>query len=80
MAKITIKLFASLAKFKPPQVGEPSFEITIIPGKTVEQVILELGLPAAKISTFSVNKKIVKEDQQLYDGDFVIFFPTIAGG
>jgi len=80
MAKITVKLFASLAKFKPPQAGDPSFEMTINPGKTIEHLILELGLPAAKISTVSVNKKIVKEDRQLYDGDFVIFFPTIAGG
>lgn len=80
MDKITVKLFASLAKFKPSQTTEPSFEITITPGATVEQVIHELGLPLDKIKTISVNNEIVKTNYQLQGADAVIFFPTIAGG
>ena len=80
MDKITVKLFASLAKFKPSQATEACFEIKIAPGATVEQVIHELGLPSDKIKTISVNNAIVKNNYQLHNADSVIFFPTIAGG
>jgi len=80
MAKITVKLFASLAKYKPSQADESTFAITVAPGNTVEQAILEMGLPLEKVRTVSVNQEVVKLDHHLYDGDIVTLFPTIAGG
>lgn len=80
MIKINVKLFASLAKYKPCHIDESTFERTISPGITVEQMIHEMGLPLDKVRTISVNGAIVRIDYHLYDGDTVILFPTIAGG
>lgn len=80
MAKITVKLFASLVKYKPSDEKESSFEMTITPGDTVQQLILQLGLPLDKVQVISVNQTVVKKDYQLNDGDTVNMFPTIAGG
>ena len=80
MYKITLKLFASLEKYKPSSTDEAAIEIAISPGITVEQVALEMGVPLEKIQTISVNQAIVGIDCRLYDGDTVILFPNIAGG
>ncbi len=80
MAKITVKLFASLTKFKPSHAENASFEMTVSPGDTVKQLILDLGMPPEKVQVISVNHQIVKSDCQLSEGDLVNFFPTIAAG
>lgn len=79
--KITVKLFASLARYKPSHIdaGSP-IEIMMTPGATVEEVIFEMGLPQDKVRTITVNEGIVKVDSQLYDGDVLTLFPSIAGG
>jgi len=80
MAKITVKLFASLTKFKPAHAENSSFEMSVKPGDTVKQLVIDLGMPPEKVKVISVNQKIVKSDCQLSDGDLVNLFPTIAAG
>lgn len=80
MAKITVKLFASFAKFNPSGAKGAAFDMTIAQGDTVDQVIEELGLPPDDVQIISVNQVVVKSDCQLGDGDTVNIFPTIAGG
>ncbi len=77
---ISVKLFASLAKYKPSHVESASFVVELNEGATVGELASELGIPKDKIRTISLNSKIVKIQAVLEDGDYLILFPAIAGG
>jgi molybdopterin converting factor small subunit len=77
---ISVKLFASLAAYKPYETDNPTCDIMLPEDATIEQLVLKLGIPVDKVRTISLNEKIVKSDIVLSDGDILILFPTIAGG
>lgn len=77
---ISVKLFTTLAKYKPSGSSESTFDLELNERTTIEQLVSQLGAPREKVKTISLNEKIVKLDAVLADGDVLILFPTIAGG
>ena len=77
---VTVKFFASLAAFSPCATDAPACDIAIDEHATIEQLITQLGIPADKVRTISLNGKIVKTDAMLADGDSLTLYPAIAGG
>lgn len=77
---ISVKLFASLAAYKPAEFDSPTCSIVTHDEATIEQLILQLGIPVDKVRTISHNEKLVKSDTILADGDILILYPAIAGG
>ncbi len=77
---ISVKLFASLAVYKPYATDKPTCDIVMQENATIEQLVLQLGMPVDKVRTISLNEKIVKSDAVLTNGDVLILFPAIAGG
>lgn len=77
---ISVKLFASLAAYKPYATDKPRCDIVMQEGATIKQLVVKIGVPADQVRTISLNDKIVKSEVVLSDGDVLILFPTIAGG
>ena len=73
---ITLKCFASLARFQP--AGAKAFPIAA--GETVAQVMARLGIPESEVALIFVGNVHRKPDTVLEDGDTVGFFPPIGGG
>jgi sulfur carrier protein ThiS len=78
--KIELHLFASLAEYMPPKVDDGSNFIQADEGVTINNVLLELGVPDEDVQIIFVNGIISKADDVLHDGDRLGVFPAVAGG
>jgi len=52
----------------------------LLPGTTVEQVVLSLRIPADLERLTVVNGRDAAPDQPLSEGDVLSLFPPLAGG
>lgn len=77
---ITIKLFAGLQKFLPPDRRGSSASLETTPGVTVADVIAQLGLPVEQAKLKLVNSTHAQLDDVLHDGDTLAIFPPVGGG
>jgi sulfur-carrier protein len=77
---VTVKLFASLARFSPGGLPGTPFEIFLPDSSSVQGVIDKLGVPSEEIKIAFVNGLICDSDWILKPGDEVGFFPPIGGG
>lgn len=77
MASVTVRLYATL---RPHVNGASSVEVEIQPGRTVEQILAELGVPAAQTRIIFVNHRAATLSCPLKGGDDVGVFPAIGGG
>jgi len=73
---VTIKCFATLSRFTPPDAE--AFAIT--PGETVADLVKRLGIPPAELKLVFINGAHVELDAPLADGDRVGLFPAVGGG
>ena len=73
---IELKLFANLAKYRPPG-GE---RLSIEPGQSIRQLLDAIGLPAEKAKLIFVNGVKGDLDTLLKGGERVGLFPPVAGG
>lgn len=73
---ITVKCFASLASFQPPNAE--AFPIT--PGEKVAEVMRRLGIPERSVALIFVDNVHQNPGTVLEDGATVGFFPPIGGG
>jgi len=73
---ITIKCFATLSRFTPPDAE--AFAIT--PGETAADLVARLGIPPADLKLVFINGAHVELDARLADGDRVGLFPAVGGG
>jgi len=55
-------------------------ELLLPAGKTVRDLIEELGLPASQVWVIRVNGEHVNPTHTLNDGDYVELFPLVGGG
>lgn len=78
--RLTVKLFATLGKFRPDAAGEKPFELQVHDGATVQKVIEMLGLPENVVRVVFVNGRARPLDWTLSDGDELGIFPPIGGG
>lgn len=76
MARITIKLYASLKKFLPASSENYPTE----PGITVKQLLEELGIPKEEVKIIFIDG--VKHDPEYFlkGGERVGIFPAVGGG
>lgn len=77
---ISVKLHASLAKYKPTEADSLKFTLKILEEMTITQLLVKLSIPDEDIKMISLNDKLVKDTSTLSDGDRLILFSTIAGG
>ena len=73
---ITLKCFASLARFSPPDAEAHA----IAPGETVASLVARLGIPPDELKLVFVNGDHVELATVLRDGDRVGLFPAVGGG
>jgi molybdopterin converting factor small subunit len=75
-AHIQLKLFASLGRFTPPHWKA----VAVTPGQTVQDVLLDLGVPLDDVQLVFVDG--VKGDltTMLQGGERIGVFPPVGGG
>ncbi len=83
--KITLKLFASLTDYLPPENKYTNMvELEVASDASIMQIIKPLALPAKMVHLVLVNGKYVEPDQRLtqtlVEGDVLAIWPPIAGG
>ncbi len=83
--KITLKLFASLTDYLPPENKYTNMvELEVASDASIMQIITPLALPAKMVHLVLVNGKYVEPEQRLTqtlaEGDVLAIWPPIAGG
>ena len=83
--KITLKLFASLGDYLPPndRIGNIT-HIDVDPQMSILQIIEPYGLPMKLVHLVLINGVFVPPDERatrtLAEGDVLAIWPPIAGG
>ncbi len=75
-AYIELKLFATLAKFLPPEGGR----YPVSPGMTVDDIIEALDIPRKEVKLVFVNGVKKSSDTELKGGERIGIFPPVGGG
>jgi molybdopterin converting factor small subunit len=78
--EITVKLYATLRKFRPEVASGEGFALQVPAGASVEQVAAHLAIPEGVAWVAMVNAQVVPSDRVVQAGDSVSFFPPVAGG
>ncbi len=83
--KITLKLFASLTDYLPPENKYTNMvDLDIAPDATIMQIITPMALPEKMVHLVLVNGKYVapadRRSTTLAEGDVLAIWPPIAGG
>lgn len=79
--RILVKYFASYRE----AVGKYEEELELAPGSTVKEVIEKIvsrypGIELDREAILVLNQKVVKDDQEVKDGDVLAVFPPLGGG
>ena len=82
---ITLKLFASLTDYLPPEARYTNIlQLEVAPEATISQIIEPFGLPPKMVHLVLINGRYIKPDkrltQTLVEGDVLAIWPPIAGG
>ncbi len=80
MIEVTVRLYASLRRYRPQAPLEGGEQVLLPAGSSVLDLLSGLGIPAAEVRTAFVNRRVRAAEQELEDGDRVDLFPAIAGG
>jgi len=78
--KIEIRLYASLARFLPEQSTGDACIIDLPEGKTVKELLSQLGVPLESVKLIFINHIHAGDNRVLKDGDRLGIFPPVAGG
>ncbi len=82
--KITLKLYAVLGQYLPPQAKKNEAEIDVEAGGTVLGVLDAHGVPPENCHLVLVNGHYVAPSERagkpLADGDHLAVWPPVAGG
>lgn len=77
---VTVKLFATLVRFKEgTRAGKP-FEMELPESATVHDLIDMLQIPPEETHVVFINNIIEEHESKLKDGDVVGLFPPVGGG
>ena len=85
MANATVKLFASLAEYLPPQAKNNAVQIEVPNGEvTISSTLAALKVPPEKCHLVLVNGIFVspsaRPNHAIKDGDTIAVWPPVAGG
>ncbi|MEQ8660647.1 MAG: MoaD/ThiS family protein [Gammaproteobacteria bacterium] len=82
--RITLKMYASLAQYLPPEAVRNVVEIEIDPQASVHQLIARYGVPRESAHLVLINGVYVEPAQRdvplLEEGDVLALWPPVAGG
>ncbi|MCY7305878.1 MAG: MoaD/ThiS family protein [Rhodoferax sp.] len=83
--KITLKLFASLTDYLPPENKYSNIlAMDVAPDASIMQIIAPLSLPEKMVHLVLVNGRYIEPakrlSQTLVEGDVLAIWPPIAGG
>lgn len=78
--KIEVALYATLAKYLPPDAQNRKAVIEVKDGTTVRAVMDQLGIPQELPNILLVNGRQAPEGTILKDGEILSVFPPLAGG
>ncbi len=78
--RITVKLFATLTRFKTGVKAAMPFEVILPDGAVVKDLIDQLKIPSEETKVIFINNIIRENDAKLNDGDVVGMFPPVGGG
>ena len=77
---VTVKLFATLVRFKDGSRAGRPFEVELPEGSVVQNLIDVLKIPAEETHVVFINNIIEERESNLNDGDVVGLFPPVGGG
>ena len=77
---VTVKLFATLVRFKDGSRAGRPFEIELPEGSLVQDLIDILRIPAEETHIVFINNIIEERQSKLKDGDVIGMFPPVGGG
>ena len=77
MPQIKVQLYADLRRYID---GATGIEVEIEPGRTIGQVLDQLGVPREQARIFFVNHRVAKIEQPLLGGERLDVFSAIGGG
>jgi sulfur-carrier protein len=78
--RVTVKLFATLTRFKSDARFGKAFDIDLSEGSAVRDLIEELKIPHHEPHVIFINNIIVDAEASLNHGDVVGMFPQVGGG
>jgi len=78
--KVTVKLYATLSRYRQGERAGTPFEIELLEGATLQSLIDQIKIPIEETRITFVNGIIQEPDWKLKDGDEVGIFPPIGGG
>ena len=82
--KITVKLYAMLAKYLPPGAVDNQIAVAAADDATVTGVLADFGLPPEMCHLVLINGVYVapsdRAQRRLQDGDALAVWPPVAGG
>ena len=76
--KVRVRCFTGMRLYAPG--GKGDFELEIEEGGRVEELLIQLGLPADARPFIAVNGLRAERDKRLSDGATVVLFTTSEGG
>ena len=78
--RVTVKLFATLVRFKDgTRAGRP-FDVELFEGAVARDLIDHLKIPPEETHVIFINNIIEEPHAILKDGDVVGMFPPVGGG
>ena len=82
--RITVKLYASLAEYLPPEAQSNAFMLDTGDATSPHQVLDSCGVPRARAHLLLVNGSYVPPPERdtyvLAEGDVLAAWPPVAGG
>ena len=78
--RVTVKLFATLVRFKDGSRAGRPFEVELPEGSLVQDLVSSLNIPLEETHVVFINNIIVETRSRLEDGDVVGLFPPVGGG
>ena len=82
--RITLKLFATLTDYLPPQRDGNQVEIEVNPTASIRDILAPYGLPEKLVHLVLVNGHYIAPEARatrcLQEGDALAVWPPIAGG
>jgi molybdopterin converting factor small subunit len=78
--RVEVRLFATFARYLPPDHQAGSAVLDVAEGSTVADVARTLGIPREASCIVLVNDGEADEHRPLRGGDVVTLFPPLAGG
>ena len=78
--QISVKLLATLRKYRPEMPRAKALSLDVPAGTTVHEVVQQLGIPDNVPLVAMVNSGVCGLDHVLVEGDKLALFPPVAGG